>query len=186
VKNFLRSVLLAGTASLSLAATTSASTITTWEWILTGGSGGPGSGTLTTDSEACSIIGCPILSIHGTVDGYPITGLFRSPETGSDNLIYYPATSPNQVDYTGIGLVLGSSYETSISIYNTLNTGDSEFITFGDHTTSTAYYASFTVDDPVTRTITPIPAALPLFATGLGALGLLGWRRKRKAQAVAA
>jgi hypothetical protein len=30
---------------------------------------------------------------------------------------------------------------------------------------------------------TPIPAALPLFASGLGALGLLGWRRKRKAQA---
>jgi hypothetical protein len=40
-------------------------------------------------------------------------------------------------------------------------------------------------DDPlasVTEIInaTPIPAALPLFATGLGALGLLGWRRKRK------
>ena len=30
---------------------------------------------------------------------------------------------------------------------------------------------------------TPLPAALPLFATGLGALGLLGWRRKKKAQA---
>jgi hypothetical protein len=29
-------------------------------------------------------------------------------------------------------------------------------------------------------TATPLPAALPLFATGLGALGLLGWRRKRK------
>ena len=28
---------------------------------------------------------------------------------------------------------------------------------------------------------TPLPAALPLFATGLGALGLLGWRRKKKA-----
>ena len=27
---------------------------------------------------------------------------------------------------------------------------------------------------------TPLPAALPLFATGLGALGLLAWRRKRK------
>jgi uncharacterized protein (TIGR03118 family) len=27
----------------------------------------------------------------------------------------------------------------------------------------------------------PLPTALPLFATGLGALGLLGWRRKRKA-----
>jgi hypothetical protein len=32
---------------------------------------------------------------------------------------------------------------------------------------------------------TPLPAALPLFATGLGALGLLSWRRKKKAQAVA-
>jgi hypothetical protein len=33
---------------------------------------------------------------------------------------------------------------------------------------------------------TPLPAALQLFATGLGALGLLGWRRKRKAAALAA
>jgi hypothetical protein len=29
---------------------------------------------------------------------------------------------------------------------------------------------------------TPLPAALPLFAGGLGVLGLLGWRRKRKAK----
>jgi plastocyanin len=35
-------------------------------------------------------------------------------------------------------------------------------------------------------TPTPLPAALPLFASGLGALGLLGWRRKRKASAIAA
>ena len=33
---------------------------------------------------------------------------------------------------------------------------------------------------------TPLPAALPLFATGLGAMGLFGWRRKRKAAALAA
>ena len=29
--------------------------------------------------------------------------------------------------------------------------------------------------------VVPLPAALPLFATGIGGLGLLGWRRKRKA-----
>jgi Protein of unknown function (DUF642) len=30
---------------------------------------------------------------------------------------------------------------------------------------------------------TPLPAAFPLFATGLGALGLFGWRRKRNSTA---
>jgi uncharacterized protein (TIGR03118 family) len=34
--------------------------------------------------------------------------------------------------------------------------------------------------------VTPIPAALPLFATGLGALGLFGWRRKRNTGAALA
>jgi hypothetical protein len=31
----------------------------------------------------------------------------------------------------------------------------------------------------------PLPATLPLFASGLGALGLLGWRRKRRARGIA-
>jgi hypothetical protein len=35
-------------------------------------------------------------------------------------------------------------------------------------------------------TPTPLPAALPLFATGLGAMGLFGWWRKRKVAAIAA
>jgi hypothetical protein len=35
-----------------------------------------------------------------------------------------------------------------------------------------------------TASATPLPAALPLFATGLGALGLFGWRRKRKTAAM--
>ena len=33
---------------------------------------------------------------------------------------------------------------------------------------------------------TPLPAELPLFAGGLGALGLLGWRRKKKAATLTA
>ena len=48
------------------------------------------------------------------------------------------------------------------------------FLTAGDFTGSAQIAA------------TPLPAALPLFATGLGAIGLLGWRRKRKAAAAIA
>jgi hypothetical protein len=39
--------------------------------------------------------------------------------------------------------------------------------------------AHLTVTNP-DLSATPLPSALPLFATSLGALGLLGWRRKRK------
>jgi hypothetical protein len=42
---------------------------------------------------------------------------------------------------------------------------------------------TLTYDYTPATSATPLPAALPLFATGLGALGLLGWRRKRKARA---
>ena len=37
---------------------------------------------------------------------------------------------------------------------------------------------------PLSPTFTPLPATLPLFATGLGALGLLGWRRRRNSVSV--
>jgi len=51
------------------------------------------------------------------------------------------------------------------------------------------FYGNFGIDDltfdsPVSAT--PLPAALPLFAGGLGILGVLGRRRKRKAAALAA
>jgi len=47
-------------------------------------------------------------------------------------------------------------------------------------------YALLPAEGGGTLPAVPLPATLPLFATGLGALGLLGWRRKQKATALSA
>ena len=69
---------------------------------------------------------------------------------------------------------------------------DGRFTTLMQNDSVANYSFSGTITDVTTFTetvgpaATPLPAALPLFASGLGALGLLGWRRKRKAAALAA
>jgi hypothetical protein len=59
-------------------------------------------------------------------------------------------------------------------------------ITLGDYTWTWGPEPdqSFTIDAlPLSTSTTPLPAALPQLATGLGALGLLGRRTKRTASA---
>lgn len=48
-----------------------------------------------------------------------------------------------------------------------------------------SYNVTYT-DTAGTISATPLPAALPLFAGGLGAIGLFGWRRKKKPATLAA
>ena len=60
------------------------------------------------------------------------------------------------------------------------------FLVASDGLTLTPSDERYLSDPAFNPNITPLPASLPLFATGLGALGLLGWRRKRKNAAVAA
>ena len=60
-----------------------------------------------------------------------------------------------------------------------LVTGQDFFVNvFFDGATPTKFSGAWLTE--FSPTPTPLPAALPLFATGLGAMGLLGWRRKRK------
>jgi hypothetical protein len=59
--------------------------------------------------------------------------------------------------------------------------GNSLFINWqdGGGTVGDTIRINFSVGDPVFPSAVPLPAAFPLFAAGLGGLGLLGWRRKR-------
>jgi len=80
----------------------------------------------------------------------------------------------------------GSTSSFSGSISSTLNPTNPYSLTEQVVITGTAQgeqvsYDANLIGRPVV--VTPLPAALPLFATGLAALGLLGWRRKRKAAA---
>jgi hypothetical protein len=54
-----------------------------------------------------------------------------------------------------------------------------------DASSAGSHVTSFAVGPPPAATVTPLPAALPLFAGGLGAMGVLGWRRKRRTRATA-
>jgi hypothetical protein len=55
---------------------------------------------------------------------------------------------------------------------------------FGNTLTASGTASITQQENPIGET--PLPAGLPLFASGLGALGLLGWRRKKKAASRAA
>ena len=81
---------------------------------------------------------------------------------------------------------------------NTLLGGGSSIITIADlGSTVGNLNASFSDGEPSQfaqdhlvapdlASATPLPAALPLFATGVGGIGLLRWRRKKKSAALAA
>jgi hypothetical protein len=80
---------------------------------------------------------------------------------------------------------------TSVSVSDTGGTAALISSTFQNETVTYNYTPGPPISEPGVPGLgtefgisnTPLPATLPLFATGLGALGLLGWFRKRKARA---
>ena len=86
------------------------------------------------------------------------------------------STCPDRLDAYQITLPASFAGNTLVSImFNGSNAGNPQ---------GQPFLAALTAETPGTSAV-PLPAALPLFATGLGALGLLGWRRKKKVAALA-
>jgi hypothetical protein len=117
-----------------------------------------------------------VTSLTGTDDfGNMLTG--PNAALTADNLLYYGpgVTPPDQIDIFGIGFVVTGPDAGDAKFYNYLGVTDllgacggvcDPFIDAGN----------FSVSE------TPLPAALPLFAGGLGMVGFLARRGKRKAQ----
>jgi hypothetical protein len=75
-------------------------------------------------------------------------------------------------------VALGASAQVALVDFNTSTAFTSLSDQFGNPLPLNFTNGQITISAAI-----PVPAALPLFATGLGALGLLGWRRKRKLSA---
>ena len=92
--------------------------------------------------------------------------------------------------FSGIGGTGTSTAFTGSSLVPfgaTLGTGH-DLVTFAGSFASVLFGSSansFEYTFAADPTATPLPAALPLYAAGVGVMGLLGWRRKRKLSAAA-
>jgi hypothetical protein len=140
-----------------------------------------GSGTFTATDDGSGQY--TITAITGTFDGGTITSLAPlGTFGGNDNLLFYPASA--QFDKFGVSFAVGVN-EFNIAFitdYSLNNANPLEYV-YDFQLVSPAVAGEGFIVDTFTaspETVTPLPAALPLFATGLGAFGLLGWRRKRK------
>jgi hypothetical protein len=115
------------------------------------------------------------VGISGTVSGTDPAGstlsLTGSVEEVSDQFVLLtPGIGSIGTFTTGSSVVvpsLGTPFTLSQTLVITLTSGTR---------------VNYTATTGLTPAAVPLPA--PLFATGIGALGLLGWRRKRKAQTI--
>jgi hypothetical protein len=129
-------------------------------------------------------VGAGNVDLYGGVPSTPASfgsGVLTEPSNTSGGLVGFDAMAGTLLvpkGYVSDALLLASS-----SIYDSA-TFASIGATPGTYTWTWGRGAdqSFTLDIGQT----PLPATLPLFATGIGGLGLLGWRRRRKASAVTA
>jgi hypothetical protein len=165
------SIAAAGTAVfLAAAVPAKASTVTeTYDFTATGISGSPvttwdGSFTITFDPTVLGFATLDAFSSNLDASFNPFTAVVQGP----DQLVV-----GDNCTATGCGAGAGQAW----LVFNVDNSGNNPSGVF--------WAINDQLSTNLSVTQTPLPAALPLFASGLGGLGLLGWRRKRKAQAVA-
>jgi hypothetical protein len=146
-------------------------------------------GTIVTDCDSCFLQQADVSSwsliFSGAVTGSASSGPLNQspPEIFSNALdatggkLLYVSSGGNGAlftDFTGGGAQLEFGFNFPDGTIHVQNSSSSIF---------GAVTQPFQIATEEVVSTVPLPGALPLIATGLGALGLLGWRRKRKALA---
>ena len=146
--------------------------------VITSGNGAELFGTITIEANVPTEFQ---LSVRGGDGIYDQTFFILSERFGTNTIVNAPGDGNISLFYNfGVHYGAGLSLNLSNGILTVLSLSD--YVFDNAHRFTDFLHFSGTIEN---ITPTPLPAALPLFATGLGALGLLGWRRKRKAQAAA-
>jgi hypothetical protein len=124
-------------------------------------------------SNACG--GGTVDSLTFTIDGFH----FSSADSGASSGGALQANFTNGVlTSLGFGDTVGGNDQLQIPYSGGLTYSFNQY-------NGPSVFTTGTITDSLAAA-TPLPAALPLFAAGLGALGLFGWRGKRKAAGTAA
>lgn len=125
----------------------------------------------------------------GTTETIPVTATFTL-DTGFDSVLWDLRVPPSSFSAPNNCDVESTTCVVDVSFSPTTSGSFSDALTFSGLEFSLTTGLSGGVADAFVNlsgtgvpAATPLPAGLPLFATGLGALGLLGWYRKRKALA---
>jgi hypothetical protein len=153
------------------------------------------SAVITTADTLDSVGGYDILGISGIV-----TGPTSSVSGAINNLISNPG-QPNQGTYYVPGTSIGWYYDNVLFPSGSAFDNNGPLFSFGAgivanlYSVGSTFYLSLSQPSgfwnpgdsgSLQVAQTPLPAALPLFASGLAAMGLIGWRRKRKKAAALA
>ena len=110
------------------------------------------------------------VTVNGSPAGLDAIAFFPDSNGGGLNDgIYFNYPDPGLAGLLGPQLYSGTEANPTFSL--------GSFAEIYSPDGNTFYNATVTI-----TTATPLPAALPLFASGIGAIGLAAWRRKKKAK----
>ena len=131
------------------------------------------------NSENIPVLSQTITDTPGTL--YTINFWAMAPNSDLSSVLYvfintsFASNAPSG----GTGATITGTLPYTLESFSFMGTG-SDVLSIAAYNNKSYYY----VDDVSISggtSVVPLPSALPLFATGLGALGLLGWRRKKSA-----